>query len=254
MKQQLFFLGFLILISACSKNRFNDRPDNFADDFESYASQEELMPNDNSLWSFYQLTYDSNSVVLDSNQSHSGKYSIRCFGVNTEDGIVSKASICKNKMAFQEGTVFVMDAWYYLEGNQNLEWLFIFDLEENTQIGAGPGMRLVLVENQLRVEHKYLNPDILQPETTAIDFPRNQWVNVCFEVKLSQRKKGYVKVWQNDQLIIEQDEWQTLPKDILYFQQGTKGIYTNIEFGVTAAAQDNNAVLFVDDIQVFIKE
>jgi hypothetical protein len=254
MKRKGLYICLLALLISCNKDEFKDRPHEYFDNFDTYSTQEALMPEDNSRWSFYQLTYNNNSVSLDSNITHSGKYSIRCFGEKTNNNIVSKASISKNKMAFFEGEIFVMDAWFYIDGNQPLNWLFIFDLEETVNIGAGPGMRLVLVEEQLRVEHKYLNPDILQPETTAIDFPRNQWVNVCFEAKLSQRKKGYVKVWQNDQLIIEQDEWQTLPKDILYFQQGTKGIYTNIEFGVTAAAQDNNAVLFVDDIQVFIKE
>ena len=126
----------------------------------------------------------------------------------------------------------------------------MMDLEEQAPIGAGPGMRLALVEDALLVEHKYLNPNITQPEGQEVLFPRNQWVKVTFETLLSQKKEGYVKIWQDDVLLIEQYEWNTLPKDILYFQQGTRGGYSSVEFGLTANTQDNPMTLYVDDITI----
>ena len=75
-------------------------------------------------------------------------------------------------------------------------------------------------------------------------------MKVRLETLLSKKEKGYIKVWQDDVLLIEQDNWQTLPKDILYFLQGTKGMYNSIEFGITAGSVDNPMVVYVDDIKV----
>jgi hypothetical protein len=114
-------------------------------------------------------------------------------------------------------------------------------------------MRLAMVDNAIRVEHKFLNPDIIQPEGQEVLFPRNQWVQLTFETKLSQKKDGYVKIYQDNQLIIEQYNWKTLPTDLLYFQQGTKGMYSSIEFGITANSFDNDMVLYVDDVEAYVK-
>lgn len=69
-----------------------------------------------------------------------------------------------------------------------------------------------------------------------------------------KKKEGTVKVWQDDILILEQYNWQTLPVDILYIIQGTKGMYSQIEFGVTANSSDNPTTVYVDDIDVRIIE
>ncbi|MCX6148715.1 MAG: hypothetical protein NTW25_15895 [Candidatus Kapabacteria bacterium] len=48
--------------------------------------------------------------------------------------------------------------------------------------------------------------------------------------------------------IINQDNWATLPSDTLYFIQGTKGLYSSIEFGITANTHDNNLKVNIDNI------
>jgi hypothetical protein len=114
-------------------------------------------------------------------------------------------------------------------------------------------MRLALVGSSgwLEVEHKYNQPNIRQKEGSEISFPRNEWVHVEMETLLSKKDKGYVKVWQNGTLILEQYNWQTLPRDFLYFQQGTKGEYDSVEFGISANSHDGNTELWVDDIEVW---
>jgi hypothetical protein len=54
----------------------------------------------------------------------------------------------------------------------------------------------------------------------------------------------------NDQLIIEENNTKTLPKDLLYNQQGTKGMYTSIEIGITANSYSNNAIVYADDFSI----
>ena len=153
-------------------------------------------------------------------------------------------------MAFYEGDIVHVEMWYYIEGTQNAEWLFLFDIEEQAAIGAGPGIRLAMVEDEIVVEHKYFNPNIFQIEGSEKKVPRNEWFKITFEAELSQKEKGYIKVWQNDTLIIEQQNWRTLPKDALYFQQGTKGMYSSIEFGLTANSKDNPLIIYLDDVSI----
>lgn len=51
------------------------------------------------------------------------------------------------------------------------------------------------------------------------------------------------------ELIIDSKDNNTLPKDLLYFQQGTKGMYSSCEIGITANSSDNPAKLWLDDIK-----
>lgn len=244
-----------ILIFSCQKEKYFDGPNTYTENFSTYTEIEDIVDGNNEQWSFFQKTFDENQLTIDTIIFHSSGKSFKSYATNsTDEKGASKASINKQFMAFWEGETVAIEAWYYIEGTAEANWLFLFDLEEKTSIGAGPGMRLAMVNEQLLVEHKYPNPNIKQTEGNEIDFPRNQWVKIRFETKLSQKKKGYVKVWQDDQLILEQNDWQTLPKDILYFQQGTKGMYSQIEFGVTANSKDNPMTVYVDDIFVSLVE
>ncbi len=73
-------------------------------------------------------------------------------------------------------------------------------------------------------------------------------VEIVWEVKLSQKNEGTVKLWQNGILIIDTKNNRTLPKDLLYSQQGTKGMYSSVEIGITANSKDNDLTIWVDDI------
>lgn len=252
MKNIFCSIVLMIFVASCKETVY-DGPNEFADDLESATAQADLLPEDESRWSFTQVTREDNLLSVDTTFGHNSSRSIRFEAVPSDDDGASKCSVAKQFMAFWEGEVFHMSAWYFIEGTAKADYLFIFDLEEKTAIGAGPGMRLALVGDSgvLEVEHKYNNPNIQQKAGSEIAFPRNQWVHVEMETLLSQKEKGYVKVWQDGVLILEQYNWQTLPRDILYFQQGTKGMYSSIEFGITANTHDNDIVLFVDDVQVW---
>jgi Polysaccharide lyase len=251
MRKTIAILVLVTTLFACNKKKLFKGPNSYFDDFESYDSIEDLIDGNNENWSFFQKTFDGNKIEVDTLIVHSGKRSIKSTASpsNREKG-ASKSSINKQFMAFWENEIVSIDAWYYIAGNEKANWMFLIDLEEKTAIGAGPGMRIVLVDEMLLVEHKYPNPDIRQPAGREILFPRNQWVHVRLETRLSKKKKGYVKVWQDGTLILEQYNWKTLPTDILYFQQGTKGMYSQIEFGITANTKDNPMIVYVDDITV----
>ncbi len=249
-KLMLLFICAICVIcgNRCSKEKHFDGPDFYQDGFESYSTLSELLKDDDVKWSFTQLTKPENSISVDSTFAHSGNKSLKFVAAKSTEQL-SKCSIAKQNMAFWEDETIRVSAWYYLQGTQTAEWLFLFDLEEQTAIGAGPGMRLALVKNKLRVEYKFNERDITQTEGQEIDFPRDQWVEITWEVKLSQKDKGSVKLWQDGQLILDTKNNRTLPKDILYSLQGTKGMYSSIEIGATANSKDSDLILWVDDIK-----
>jgi hypothetical protein len=248
-KKVLIILIGTMMVIGCKKEVYFDGPDFFQDGFESYSILSDLLLPDDQLWSFTQLTRVENQITIDTIKVHSGKKSLKFIAQRSDNEGSSKSSIAKQNMAFWEGETVRMSAWYFIEGTNSLEWLFLMDLEEQTAIGAGPGMRLALVDNKLRVEHKFNEKDITQPSGQEIDFPRNQWVEIVWEVKLARGNKGAVRLWQNGQLIIESQNNTTLPKDFLYFQQGTKGMYSSCEVGITSNSKDNNLTIWADDIK-----
>lgn len=249
MKSLLIIIIGSILVGSCNKEKYYDGPEFFQDGFESYSSLKDLLLPEDQLWSFTQLTKTENSITIDTTHIHSGDRSLKFVAKRSEEGGLSKCSIAKQNMAFWEGETMRVSAWYFIEGTKPLEWLFLFDLEERTAIGAGPGMRLALVNNKLRVEYKFNERDVIQNVGQEVDLPRDQWVELIWEVKLSRKNKGSIKLWQNGQLIIDSKNNVTLPKDILYSLQGTKGMYSSIEIGITANSKDNDLVIWADDIK-----
>lgn len=244
--KRVVVLAFVLLLMSCDKEKLFDGITEYTDDFEDYTVLDELLIEDDVNWSFTQITRPANGVFVDTTFSYSGQKSLRFEGDPSDDDGASKASIAKQNFAFWEGETVRLSARYFIEGENQLEWLFLMDLEERTPVGAGPGMRLALVDGQLLVEHKYNEPNIIQ--NGSLKFPRNEWVQIDWELKLSQKEEGTVRVWQNGELIIEKLNHRTLPSDILYFQQGTKGQYNSCEIGVTANSEASFTRLWVDDV------
>jgi len=257
MKKLMLIAILGINFLSCDAKKHLDASDTYADGFEAYSRFDDLFlpyPDFDKQWSFNQLTRDGNVIIVDSTFSHSGDRSMRFTAQRSDENGASKASIARHNMSFWEGETVRLSAWYFIPDTTSHQWLFLMDLEEQAAIGAGPGMRIALVDDQLRIEHKYNERDIIQNEGSEIDFPRNQWVELVWEVKLFQKEKGTVKLWQDGQLIIDSQNNATLPKDILYFQQGTKGMYSSIEFGITANSSDRELTLWLDDISVEVVE
>lgn len=248
MKKTIIIITALTFSIACNTHKLFDGPDFFEDDFEEYTSLDDLLLPDE-LWSFAQITIHENSISVDSTNFHTGNKATRFFAKRSTDQALSKCSISKQNMAFWEGETVRLTGWYFISGTESLQWLFLMDLEEQAIIGAGPGMRLALVDNKIRVEYKFYEDDIVQQSGLEIDFPRNEWVELILEVKLSQKEEGEVRVWQNGQIIIDTKNNKTLPTDILYSQLGTKGMYSSCEIGITANSYDSDLTLWVDDIK-----
>lgn len=250
---QLIFFILLCIFTSCNKKKYFDGANSYSDSFETITTTDDLFKSDKTAWTYTEVTVSGNYYAIDTLNKHSGKKCLKFFANKSTSNVVSKCDIAKGNMAFWDGDVVKLSAWYYIEGSASANWIFLFDFEEDVPVGAGPGMRIAIADDYLLLEHKYPtngSKTIEQNNGAKISFPRNQWVNIELEVKLSQKDKGYVCVWQNGQLIITKDDWQTLPKDVLYFIQGTKGMYNSIQFGITANTKDNDMTLYLDDIDI----
>lgn len=249
MKKIFLLILSIALFSSCQNEEISGSSNFFQDDFEHYNKLSELILHNSNLWSFVQATKLGNSVTIDTLKSHSGSKSLKFTAKKSDDSEVSKSSIVKQNISFLKDETIRISAWYFIEGTNSLQWLFLMDLEEKINIGANPGMRLALVDDKLRVEYKFNEKDIIQTQGQEINFPRNRWVQILWEIKLSQNNSGLVRLWQDDKLIIDGKDKVTLPKDFLYFQQGTKGMYNSLEIGITANSKDNDLIMWVDDLK-----
>ncbi len=97
MKKMVLALFFLTAVFSCSKEKYFDGPDFYQDDFESYNQPEDLLLDDDVLWSYTQLTMPANHIVVDSTFAHNGTRSLNFNATKSNSETVSKASIAKQK-------------------------------------------------------------------------------------------------------------------------------------------------------------
>jgi hypothetical protein len=242
----------ILLLAGCYKTRreyLETAITDYAEDFESYTAftQPGFLAN----WQGSQLTFAQNGLFIDSAFSHSGNNSLRCEATSTVGGNVSKASILKNNLGFEQDDEIYFECWYYLTAS-SLPNIFIADFEEPATISSSPGFRLMLNENgELCVERNKMNKSTLrQTITQPRIFPQMQWVRIQLEAKLHKRNKGYLKLWQNGELILEHHDVQTLPRDMIYITQGTAAVLRQVEIGLTANSSSGSAVMYVDDMRI----
>lgn len=255
MKKSTIYFGLIIfvLIVSCNKYEIFDGEDFYYEGFESYTSYDDLMSDERNFFS--QITYPENFITPDTIIKRSGNQSMKFYGVGTKNDFLCKCSYSHHYMAFWEGETIVVSAWYYIDSDDELPWLFIMDLEEKTNIGAGPGIRpYISKNNSFGINFKYNQPNFEQDADNQVDIPRKQWFKLSMEVFLSQKNNGWINLYQNDTLVLNLVDVQTLPTDILYFQQGTKGMYNSAEFGITANPTEVDLTLYVDDIEVYVKQ
>lgn len=238
-------------MSACLKGLLPEGQPSLEEDFEAYQTVEELFSGPDAKWVFFQQSQANNQISLDTTQARSGRQCLKIYAEESIDGEASKSDLANNDMDFREGDIVYLSAWFFIEGTADLTDLFLIDIEEDIQIGAGPGMRLQLeaAEGYLKLERgKMLEQNISQVNGSEIPFPRNQWVQIEMETKLSRKKDGYIKVSQNQNLVLNAREVRTLPVDRLSLLQGTSGRYSSIQIGITANSPQNSATIYLDDM------
>lgn len=181
-------------------------------------------------------------IEVSAERAHRGQQSLRCFAPRKPGSMVTcKASVSSPLILFRNGDDFWYEASYFVE--QHLP-LTLADLEcEFTAEQAGIRLRF-FDEGYLGVELKALHkPQYRQLPENRIRFPVGQWVTVRWHLVLSHDPtKGHIRVWQNEQLILDQ------PATTLPFRSA---VYNSLEIGISAHSDEqNDCTLFIDDIRV----
>jgi hypothetical protein len=252
--------ALVILFFSCRKKSEDIYLQSFADGFENAQALMDLFPPDASRWTskHEEPGGGPGHIAVDTSVVHSGSNSLRCAGTPTSGAYVGKSSIIRNNLDLKEGDIVYVSVWYYLEPSANDDQLYLCDLEETTQQGGSPGFRIALYSNgqnsALTLERgKIERSTIYADEQNRIPFPHGQWVHMEYEAKLSQKKKGYFKLWQDGTLMIDVTKVQLLGRDLLMSSHGTTGALDKLEVGITANTTGVNQVLYVDDVEIYKK-
>ncbi len=252
MKQFGIVVLALVMLAACTQKRIRSWPSFLVDDFEAVNSVDELTEGEAAIWKYYQQQGEQNTISIDRSNPHSGLQCLKFTAEPSTNG-ASKSDIAHNRLLFRAGEKVLFTGWFYIEGSENLDYVFLMDLEEDVAIGAGPGIRVALEDSvgYLVLErNKFLENTLRQEEGSKVAFPRDEWVELKMEVLLGQKAKGAVKIWQNGELLIDVENTPTLPRDRLTVIQGTHNYYHSLQVGITANSPANACVMYIDDISI----
>lgn len=275
-KKLILICGVMILASCTEDDNAIPETENiedyiFEDGFETTGNDlSELFPNDGSRWSILQQVdpdNGENEIELASNIVIEGNNALRIYAA-ASDNTLSKADIEKGGFSAPEGSTVRISANFYIASSHNLENLLLIDLEccscwdptvPNNQC---PGVRLIMKNNDyLSIERgKILGSTITQ---SNIAFPRNEWVNVAWEMKLSQNNEGYNKLFINNQEVISESGMNMPNAKLFETEFANNGIdfelqeplfYERFQIGATANPTPFNLELFIDAVQFEITE
>ncbi len=231
----------------------------FSSHFDSAAKLVDLFPNDLSGWINLQLVEPNGSddIVLEDKKAYAGKNSVElqngqfhssCCAVKLaappSGSSVSKASLQKGGFFFESGDDLWVSAWFFIQGFENYQALFVLDIE-TTEFQGSPGRRLMMSggDNELKLESKsnLSGPEYRQAKGNIIPFPKNEWVHIILHLRLSAGQEGLTEIWQDGVKIIEQFG-QNLLTD--------SAVYDRFQFGITANGSPRDKVICVDDVVI----
>ncbi|MGB3779659.1 MAG: heparin lyase I family protein [Tunicatimonas sp.] len=268
-------LLLLFVITSCSKgdNIISDSEIDylFEDGFETQENNlTELFPNDGSRWTNIQQVNPDNGeskIEIESNTVFEGVNSLRVYA-KASDNTLSKADIEQGGFNAPEGSTVRIEANFFIASTENIENLLLVDLEccscwdpsiPNNQC---PGIRLMMKSNDfLSIERgKMLGSTIFQ---TDIAFPRNEWVNIIWEMKLSQNNDGINKLLINKQEVISEISMNMPNANLFEAEFAKNGIdfklqqplfYERFQIGATANPTQYEIEIFVDGVKLEIRE
>lgn len=173
-------------------------------------------------------------------QVHGGQLALKCVCPAKTGGMIcSKASLGTGLIYFVHGDSLWFRGWYRTAGPVLPHTLVDIECDFAHE---SPGIRLMIYQDgSLGAELKALGkPKYRQPENRRVRFPTDRWVEIVWNVLLDDQSSGRVRIWQDDQLVVDA-AGATLP-----FRTA---IYNRLEVGISAHSFGHEAAtLFVDDV------
>ncbi len=231
----------------------------FSSDFDSVAKLKDLFPDDLSRWTYLQLVDPSGTgdTVLEDKKAYVGRSSAELQSIQLRSdccairlaappsgNTVSKAAFQKGGFFFESGDDLWVSAWFFIEGFENYQSMFLIDIE-TSEFEGSPGRRIMMSggDNILKLESKgnVSGPEYGQIKQEAIPFPKNQWVRIMVHLRLSAGQEGLTEIWQDGVKIISHTG-QNLTTD--------RTVYDRFQFGLTANSSTTDKVMYIDDIVI----
>lgn len=240
----------------------------FSEDFEDVGGNlEALFPEDNSRWSGIQRVNPNNGenqVNLSTSQVYEGNYALSIFSSGTDE-ILSKIDLEKNGLSISEGQTLTIQAHFFIEGEANIENLLLIDVEccscwdPSVPNNQCPGVRLMLSgeNNSLSIERGKIGLETIAQNQVV--FPRNEWVEVRWTMKMSPDNDGSNQLFINGNLTSSQSG-ANMPNEIIFkdlfaeenieFELQTPVEYERLQIGATANPTEEDIQLYIDNFVI----
>ncbi|MFT7589697.1 MAG: hypothetical protein ACI959_001917 [Limisphaerales bacterium] len=265
-------LVLLAFVFSCDDKLGSETTFLYEDGFENTGGDFlNLFPIDGSRWTNLQIVHpslaDSNRISLTQNPVAEGDYALKLVAKPIGD-LLSKLDIEKQGFQAFIGQNIRIEADFYIEGNDILQSLFLIDLEccscwdPDVPDNQCPGVRLQMSggNDYLVMERgKILLPSISQ---TNFAFPRDQWVNVIWELQLSDEVDGFNSLKINGEEIIS-ELGINMPNALAFadtlgasgfdFQLQQPLYYERIQIGATANASNAEVTMYIDNVSIEVK-
>lgn len=274
LEKSISIILFLILISCTQDDAIQmetELPYNFQDGFEAENNDlDDLFVLDGSRWTGIQKvnpTNGENSIELNNNNPIEGNNALRILSKPADD-VLSKIDIEKEGFFAPIESTVTIEADFYINSSENLNELFLIDLEccscwdASVPNNQCPGVRLKMSgENDyLSIERgKILGSTMTHTEAS---FPKNEWVNVIWKMKLSPEANGENYLAINGLEVIN-DNGKNMPnKDEFRQEFENNGIdfeiqepvgYERIQIGATANPTEHEIEIFIDNFNLRIE-
>lgn len=268
-------LLILFVVASCNNDDTvsieTELPFLFENGFEVTSNNvDDLILLDTSSWTNIQLqdpNNGTNTISISTDIVNKGDKSLKIVALPSDE-ILSKADIEKFGFNAPIGSTIKIEADFYINTNEDLTDLFLLDLEccscwdPNVPNNQCPGVRLKIGgDNEyLSIERgKIQNSTIGQ---TEVSFPKLEWVNIVWEMELSQENIGRNKLSINGIEVIS-SEGINMPNEELFRQEfASAGIdftlpddvfYERVQIGATANPTQNTIEMFVDNFKLSIE-
>lgn len=234
--------------------------------FASGFEEEQLFPEDDSLWTATQLQtapgHADSTWARTDELAHSGTYSARFSaapGSEATSYTCGKASIKKQNLDIGLGDTVEYRAFFYLPSLDAPVHLMDIECGPPCDQPGGPGVRVIMTrDGYLKINWKFLNyyknMGLPLPQDAPPDSPKGthrlpiaEWFELTLRMDLANQAQGLTEVYINGMLDLSVIGTNIAPSGLASLDQ-----YPSLELGVNCnyKANSSQAVVYVDEVQV----
>jgi hypothetical protein len=249
------FLLFAVmgLLSACTKEEAIIQYSAIQAHFEGLNNADELLQGPHN-WESFGISRARNNAAIVSDTFYSGNAAMRFHAETNQPNGVSSSALNSNENLFlREEMVFSVDCRIMIPSYSSSNNLEIMRLEANDSADDPSGVSFFLDEDgALSLNRSAMGLSNIDQEIgTKTAFPTNQWVNVHIDSLADARSRGYVKIWQDEVLVLEALSTETMPKAKLHLSEKGKNYFSKLSFGILSNGSGLPTTLFLDDLSVW---